>query len=64
MRSGRCYLCYLALQTVRGAADSANKRDHDVTNNSMLHHNCALLTLFRGSVLALAFTDDSVKTLA
>jgi len=28
---------YLALQTVRGAADSANK--HDVTNDSILHYN-------------------------
>ena len=32
---GRRYSRYLALQTVRGAADSANKYDHDVTNGSV-----------------------------
>jgi len=39
MRSGRRYSSYLALQTVRRAADSANKHDHDVTNDSVLRHN-------------------------
>ena len=39
IRSGRRYSSYLALQTVRGAADSANKHDHDVTNDSVLRHN-------------------------
>ena len=35
MRSRRHYSRYLALQTVRGAADSANKHDHDVTNGNV-----------------------------
>jgi len=56
VRSGRRYSRYLALQTIRGAADSANKHD-DVTNGSVLHHNTAHYFI-RGSVLvALAFTD-------
>jgi len=42
VHSGRLF----ALQTVRGAVDTANKRDHDITNDSVLHHNCALSTLF------------------
>ena len=33
--SGRRYSHYLALQVVRRAADSANKHDHDVTNDSV-----------------------------
>ncbi|XP_018362828.1 PREDICTED: uncharacterized protein LOC108761014 [Trachymyrmex cornetzi] len=38
VRSGRRYSRYLALQTVRGAADNANKH---VTNGSVLRYNCA-----------------------
>ena len=59
MRSGRRYSRYLALQTIRGAADSANKHD-DVINGSVLHHNTTRYQRYfiRGSVLvALAFTD-------
>jgi len=42
MRSGS----YLALQTVRGVADNANKHNQDITNGSVLRHNCTLSTLF------------------
>jgi len=59
VRLGRRYSRYLALQTVRGAVDSANKHDYDVTNGSVLRHTARYQRyFFRDSVLiALMFTD-------
>jgi len=45
MRSGRRCLRYLAQIAIHENTDSANKRNHDVINDSVLRHNHALLAL-------------------